>query len=77
MNKNKKRTDAEDETVTAEDLRQQFQALAGGAQESATAVRNRALVMGTGVMVVLLIVVFLLGRRRGHKSTTIVEIVRV
>jgi len=65
------------ETISADDLRQQFRSLAGEADETAGDLRNKVLVVGTVTLVLVLIVIFLLGRSRGRKATTVLEIVRV
>jgi hypothetical protein len=63
--------------VTEEQLRQQFRQLSGQADETAGEFRNRAIAGGTVVLVLLLLLIFLYGRSRGKKATTVIEIIRV
>jgi len=72
-----KDTDSGQEQLSADDLRRQFRALSGEADETASDLRNRALLFGTVAVVLLLIFVFVVGRSRGRKATTVLEIIRV
>jgi hypothetical protein len=63
--------------ITRDDLEQRFAALQGGIRDK-VADRKRTLVTAAGVgAVVLLLIVFLLGKRSGKRKTTLVEIRRV
>ena len=66
-----------DEKVTPDQLRQHFRELAGQADETASEFRNKAIAGGAVALVVLLLLIFLFGRSRGKKATTVVEIIRV
>jgi hypothetical protein len=63
--------------VTEEQLRQQFRQLSGQTEETAGEFRNKAIAGGAVALVLLLLLIFLFGRSRGKKATTIVEIIRV
>ena len=63
--------------ITRDDLVESFRELTGEAAERAHDMRNAIAAVGAGLGIVLLIVVFLLGRRSGRQRTTVVEIKRV
>jgi hypothetical protein len=63
--------------VSEEQLRQQFRHLSGQADETAGEFRNRAIAGGAALAVLLLLLIFLFGRSRGKKATTVIEIIRV
>jgi hypothetical protein len=63
--------------ITRDDLERRFAALQGGIRDK-VADRKRTLVTAAGVgAAVLLLIVFLLGKRSGKRKTTLVEIRRV
>jgi hypothetical protein len=63
--------------ITRDDLEQRFAALQGGIRDK-VADRKRTLVTAAGVgAAMLLLIVFLLGKRSGKRKTTLVEIRRV
>jgi hypothetical protein len=66
-----------DETITPDQLRSQFRQLSGEADELATEFRSKAIAAGAVAAALVLVIVFLIGRSRGKKATTVVEIVRV
>ena len=66
-----------DGKVTPDDLRAKFNELQGGVDASAEAAKGTAVAIGTAVVVVVVLGVFILGLRRGKKRTTVVEIRRV
>jgi hypothetical protein len=59
------------------DLEAKFRELQGDVQETADEAKSYALVAAAVVIVGIAAVTFVLGRRRGRKKTTIVEIRRV
>lgn len=67
----------DDQPITADRLRSQFRELTGDADELATEFRDKAIAAGVVAGVVLMLLIFLIGRSRGKKATTVVEIVRV
>lgn len=68
---------ATDAPITRDDIRAKFGELEGQAQETAETARNTIIAVGVAAVAVLGVVAFLLGRRRGKKEKTIVEIRRV
>lgn len=66
-----------DTPITRDDIQAKFGELEGEAQDSAEAARNTLLAVGVAAAVVIGGLFFLLGRRRGKKEKTIVEIRRV
>jgi hypothetical protein len=66
-----------DERITREDIEQSLRAIQTGVEGKVRSKRTR-IIQGASLGVVLLVVlVFVLGRRAGRKRTTIVEIRRV
>jgi hypothetical protein len=65
------------ERVTRDDLEAKMRELVGGARAEVASTKNTVMTAGAVIGVILLLVVFLLGRRGGKKRSTIVEIRRV
>lgn len=63
--------------ITPADLEQKFRELEGGAHDQVESARSTALTAGAVAAVVLLLLAFLLGSRKGRKRSTVVEIRRV
>jgi Mg2+/citrate symporter len=63
-------------TVTRDDLEAKLSEIEAALGKQAEKARSKMLPIGIIGVIVLLVVVFLLGRRRGRKSRTIVEIRR-
>ena len=63
--------------ITRDDIERKLREMRGEAGEVAEAGRNYALVTAAVVAVAVVAAAFLLGRRRGKKRTTVVEIRRV
>ncbi|MBS1847426.1 MAG: hypothetical protein JST73_04030 [Actinobacteria bacterium] len=63
--------------VTPDDLRAKFRELQGEVDSTADAAKSTAVTAGAVVATALVLGVFLLGRRRGRKRSTVVEIRRV
>ena len=63
--------------ITRDDLEQRFSALQGDIK-GAVASRKQTLITGASVVAsMLMLIVFLLGKRSGRRKTTLVEIRRV
>ena len=62
--------------ISREDLEQKFRALQEGLQGKVEDRKQSLMTVGAGVGLVLLIIMYLLGRRSGRKKTTLVEIRR-
>ena len=65
------------ERITPDDIRSKLEDIRGEVDDATDAARPIALIAGVGVGVVVLVGVYLLGRRKGKKRSTIVEIRRV
>ena len=65
------------ERVTRDDIEAKLRQLRGQVDSVQSSARNTALIAGAVGLVVVVGVVFLLGRRRGRKTSTVVEIRRV
>jgi hypothetical protein len=63
--------------ISAEDLENKLKAFQGDIQGRVDDKKNTLLTVGAGIGVILLILVFVLGKRSGRKKTTFVEIRRV
>jgi hypothetical protein len=63
-------------TVTKDDLEAKAQEIVGAIDETRESAQNTAVLAGVAVAV-LIAVAFLIGRRRGSRSKTLVEIYRV
>ena len=62
--------------ITRDDLEAKFRQLTGDVEERAESARSTAVTIGAVLAVTVVLGVFLYGRRRGRKSTTIVEVRR-
>ena len=63
--------------ITRDDLERQFRALQGEAREMVDEQSNK-LITAAGIgAVIIVVIIFLLGRRSGRRKTTYVEIRRV
>lgn len=65
------------ERITPSDIRSKLEEIQGDVDEAAGAARPIALMAGVAVGAAVLVGVYLLGRRKGRKRSTIVEIRRV
>jgi hypothetical protein len=66
-----------DTPITRDDIKAKFSELEGQAQDSAETARNTLLAVGIVAAAFIGALTFFLGRRRGKKEKTIVEIRRV
>jgi hypothetical protein len=65
------------ERITRSDLESKFRELEGEASSTAAQARSYALAAAAVAVVAVATVAFVLGRRRGKKKTTVVEIRRI
>jgi len=63
--------------ITRDDLEAKIREMQGGAREQAASAKGTLVAAGGVIAAILVLVVFLLGRRAGKQRTTIVEIRRV
>ncbi len=63
--------------ITKADIQAKLEELKGGVDEEMANVRSIAIAVGITVTVVVVLAAFALGRRRGRRLATIVEIRRV
>jgi len=66
-----------DERITRDQIEAQLREMTGGVSEEVEGVRSQALAVGLAVVVVSVAVVYLIGRRRGRRRSTIVEVRRI
>ncbi|HEY7070042.1 MAG TPA: hypothetical protein VH479_08015 [Acidimicrobiales bacterium] len=69
--------DTTHERISRDDLESKFRELEGGAREQVASARSTAITAGIIGVVLLLLLAFLLGRRKGKLRSTVVEIRRV
>jgi uncharacterized membrane protein len=63
--------------ITRDDIKAKFSELEVQAQDTAESARNVLITVGVGTVAVIGALAFLLGRRKGKKEKTVVEIRRV
>jgi len=64
------------EKITRDDLEAKFRQLTGEVEDRAESARSTAVTVGIVVGAIVVVGVFMLGRRRGRKSSTFVEVRR-
>ena len=67
----------QDGQITRDDIEAKFRELQSDVETTAESAKSVAIVVGAVVAVAVVLVVFALGKRRGHKKTTIVEVRRL
>jgi hypothetical protein len=65
------------ERITRDDIESKFRELEGEAVETADAARTYVVIAAAAIVITIAAVAFVMGRRKGRKKTTIVEIKRV
>jgi hypothetical protein len=63
--------------ITRDDLEDKFRELEGEARDQVQSARSTAVTAGVVALLVLVLLAFLLGRRKGRHRSTVVEIRRV
>jgi hypothetical protein len=66
-----------DGQITRDDIEAKFRELQSDVETTAESAKSVAIVVGAVVAVAVVLAVFALGKRRGHKKTTIVEVRRL
>jgi hypothetical protein len=68
---------APQERISRDDLEDMFRQLEGGAREQVESARSTVVTAGAVAALLLLLLAYLLGTRKGRKRSTVVEIRRV
>jgi hypothetical protein len=68
---------ADHEKITRDDLEGKFRELAGDVNETTDTVKSYAVAVAAVVVVGIVALAFIAGRRRGRAKTTVVEIKRI
>jgi hypothetical protein len=63
--------------ITRDDLEQKLRELEGGARDQVASARSTIVAAGVVATLIVLLLAFLLGKRKGKQRSTIVEIRRV
>jgi hypothetical protein len=63
--------------ITRADIESKLHEMRGDVEESAEAAKTPIMAIAGGVVVAIVVVAFLLGKRRGRRKSTVVEIRRV
>jgi hypothetical protein len=63
--------------ITKQDIEAKFREIKGDIEETAESARGMAITVGAVVAVALVLGVFVLGKRRGKKKTTFIEVRRI
>jgi len=66
----------DDDKITRDDIEDKFRQLTGDVDDKAESAKTTALTIGAVVAVAVVLGVFLFGRSRGRKKTTVVEVRR-
>jgi hypothetical protein len=66
-----------DRPITREDLRAGFAGIQGEVTEKAEDAKTTLLAVGAGIVAVVVVIAFVLGKRRGKQDKTYIEIRRV
>ncbi|MGD0882473.1 MAG: hypothetical protein ABSB09_12980 [Acidimicrobiales bacterium] len=66
-----------EERITRDQIEAKLREMTGGVSEEVEGVRSQAMAVGLAVVVVSVAVVYLIGRRRGRRRSTIVEVRRI
>ncbi len=77
MSRDEKRPAADRKRVTRADLEAKLTEIETELTDTGEAVKPKAIAIGVGALVVILILAFLLGRRKGDRKTTILEVRRL
>lgn len=77
MNDTGRDTDDLAERITRDDIEAKLRELQGGVDEAADRAVSYVLVAGAAVLAGVVVVAFLLGRRRGRRKETYVEVRRL
>ena len=65
------------DTITKKDIEAKFREIKGDIDETAESAQGMAITVGAVIAVVVVLGVFVLGKRRGKKKTTFIEVRRL
>ena len=77
MSRRGKKPEVGTKKVTRADLEAKLTEIDAELTDTGEAVKPKAIAIGIGALVLLVILAFLLGRRKGERKTTIVEVRRI
>ncbi len=66
-----------EEKITRDQIEAKLREMTGGVSDEVEGARSQALAVGLAVVVVSVAVVYLIGRRRGRRRSTVVEVRRI
>jgi len=66
-----------DQKITRDQIEAKIRDMTGGVTDEVEGAKSQALAIGLAVVVVSVAVVYLIGRRRGRRRSTIVEVRRI
>jgi hypothetical protein len=66
-----------DEKITRDQIEAKLREVTGGVTDEVEEVRSQALAVGLAVVVATVAIVYLIGRRRGRRRSTVVEVRRI
>jgi hypothetical protein len=65
------------ERITRDQIEAKFRELTGGVDEEISSARSQAVTVGLAIGVVVVAVIFLIGRRSGRRRSAVVEVRRI
>lgn len=77
MSNDSEPVDVEPQRITRDDLEDKFRSVTGEVESTTEQVRNIAIAAGAAIVVILVLLAFLSGSRRGRRASTVVEIRRI
>ena len=66
-----------DQKITRDQIEGKFREMTGGVTDEVEGAKSQALAIGLAVVVVSVAVVYLIGRRRGRRRGTVIEVRRI
>jgi hypothetical protein len=70
-------TDDDNGHITRSDVEQKVREFTGDLNETAERMTRAGAAVGAALLVIILLLVFLVGRGKGRKKTTVVEVIRI
>jgi len=66
-----------DEKITRDQIEGKFREMTGGVTDEVEGAKSQALAIGLAVVVASVAVIYLIGRRRGRRRGTVIEVRRI